>query len=315
MSIDLRHFRCFVAVAEDLHFHKAAKRLGVAQPALSRTIQNLERALGVPLFVRSNRSVEMTTAGKSFLKGCREVLNRTTQIVEDVQRVHEGRIGTLRIGYTDNAINGHAPQLLKDFQFLQPDIDLRLKHTVTSNQLVDLEEGTIDFGFATGSVARPGYGYCCIQRERFVCVVYDGHRFSDRKTVRLAEFANEAMIHGVPDQWEHFHSYLMPLYRKAGFEPMVAQVGLATSDILRLVACGMGITILTESVADTLPPGVKIVPLEYVSDHLDTIVIWRTDQINSAKEHFIGFLQGALQGGSYPNETAYVRSRNHSDGG
>lgn len=300
MSIDLRHFRCFVAVAEELHFHKAAKRLGVAQPALSRTIQNLERALGVTLFVRSNRSVEITTAGQSFLKGCKEVLNRTNQIVEDAQRVHQGKIGTLRIGYTDNAINGHAPELLKNFQSSQPDIELRLTHTVTSNQLVDLEEGTIDFGFATGSVARSGFGYCCIQREQFVCVVYEGHRFSERKSVDLKEFATEAMIQGAPEQWEHFHSYLTPLYRKAGFEPVIAQVGLATSDILRLVACGMGITILTETVADTLAPGLRVIPLEGVSDRLDTIVVWRTDQTNSAKEHFISFLRETLPDGPYP---------------
>lgn len=304
MSIDLRHFRCFVAVAEELHFHKAAKKLGVAQPALSRTIQNLERALGVTLLVRSNRSVEITTAGQSFLKGCKEVLNRTAQIVEDTQRVHQGKIGTLRIGYTDNAINGNAPKILKEFQASQPDIELRLTHTVTSDQLVDLEDGTIDFGFATGSVARAGFGYCCIQREQFVCVVYDGHRFSDRTSVRLEEFANEAMIHGAPEQWEHFHSYLMPLYRKAGFEPVVAQIGLATSDILRLVACGMGITILTDSVADTLAPGLKVVSLDGVSDYLDTIVVWRTDQTNSAKEYFISFLQESLQDGLYPVETA-----------
>ncbi|MEP6017104.1 MAG: LysR family transcriptional regulator [Paracoccaceae bacterium] len=294
MGIDLRHFRCFVAVAEELHFHKAAKSLGVAQPALSRTIRNLENELGVTLFKRSNRSVEITKAGQSLLKGCKEILNKTNKIVEDARLVHQGKIGTLRIGYTDNAINGHAPDLLKRFQATQPDIELRLSHTVTSNQLIDLEEGRIDFGFATGSVARAGYDHCCIQRERFVCVVYKGHRFANRKSIRLEDLANEPMVQGVPEQWEHFYSYLTPMFRRAGFEPAIAQEGLATSDILRLVACGMGISILTESVADTLAPGLKIIQLDDVSDHLDTIVVWRTDQTNSAKEHFISFLQDAL---------------------
>lgn len=296
MSIDLRHFKCFVAVAEELHFHKAAKRLGVAQPALSRTIQNLENELGVTLFLRSNRSVEITTAGVELLKGCKEVLNKTSQIIEDVQRVHQGKIGTLRIGYTDNAINGCAPQLLKRFQSQEPDIELRLAHKVTSEQLRGLEDGTIDFGFATGSVARAGFEFLCIQRERFVCVVYDGHIFSDRKRLLLKELANEPMVQGVPEQWEHFQSYLTPMYRKAGFEPTVSQHGLTTSDIMQLVACGMGIAILTESIGDTLAPGLRIVPLEGVEDSLDTIVVWKTDQANSAKAYFVSFLQETLGG-------------------
>lgn len=293
MSIDLRHFRCFVAVAEELHFHRAAKRLGVAQPALSRTIMNLERELGVTLLLRSNRSVELTSAGQSFLKGCHDVLNKTRQIVEDTQRLHQGKIGTLRIGYTDNAINGVAPELLKKFHTAHPSVELRLTHRVTSTQLVDLEDGTLDFGFATGSVARPGFDHLCIQSERFVCVVYEGHRFADRAKVKLDELASEAIVQGVPEQWQHFRSYLMPLFRKAGFEPDVAQEGLATSDILRLVACGMGITVLTESVADIMPPGLSVIPLDAVSERLDTVVLWKKDRSNSAMEHFVSFLKSA----------------------
>ncbi|MGB7244502.1 MAG: LysR family transcriptional regulator [Sulfitobacter sp.] len=296
MAIDLRNFRCFVAVAEELHFHRAAKKLGVAQPALSRTIRNLERDLGVVLFVRSNRSVEITTAGQTFLRGCKEVLNKTAQVVEDVQRVHEGKIGTLRIGYTDCAINGRAPALLKEFQRTHPDIELRLLHTVTSNQLVGLEDGIFDFGFATGSVARPGFEFHRIQREMFVCVVYEGHRFANLPSVHIRNLAHEPMVQGAAKLWEHFHSYLTPLYRKAGFEPHITQEGLATSDILRLVACGMGITVLTQSVKDTLPSGLVVIPLKGVSDQLDTVVVWKTEQNNSAKEHFVSYIKGAVTG-------------------
>lgn len=294
MSIDLRHFRCFVAVAEELHFHRAAKRLGVAQPALSRTIKNLEDSLGVTLLIRSNHSVEITKAGLSLLQGCREVLHRTSQVIEDAKLVHQGKLGTLRIGYTDNAMSGIAPNLLKTFQQVHPDIELRLTHTVTANQLVELELGTIDFGFATGSVARPGMDFLRVQRETFVCIVYEGHRFADRKRVRMKELVNEDLVQGVPEQWEHFNSYITPLFRKAGFEPIIAQVGLATSDILRLVSCGMGIAILTDSVAGALAPGLKAVALEGVTDRLDTIAVWKTDQINSAKAHFISFLKDTL---------------------
>jgi DNA-binding transcriptional LysR family regulator len=294
MTIDLRHFKCFVAVAEELHFHRAAKRLGVAQPALSRTISNLERELGVTLFLRSNRSVKITTAGETLLKGCTEVLNKAAQVVEDTRRVDQGKIGTLRIGYTDNAINGKAPSLLKTFQDAQPDIDLRLIHTVTSDQLVALEDDSFDFGFITGFVARPGFEQCRIQREQFVGVVYEGHALANRKSLSLKDFANEPIVHGARKQWEHFYSYLTPLCHKAGFELNIAQEGLATSDILRLVACGMGITILTESVLETLGPGLIVIPFDDVTDKLDTVVIWKSGNQNSAKEHFISYLRDQL---------------------
>lgn len=290
MSIDLRHLRCFVAVAEDLHFHKAAKRLGVAQPALSRTIQNLERALGVQLFTRSNRSVAITVAGQTLLKGCTEILGKTQRMIEDVQRAHEGTLGTLRMGYTDNAMNGRAPELIKAFRKAQPDIDVLLTHAITSDQLIALEDGALDFGFATGSAAHAGYDQICIQRERFVCVVYDGHRFENRDSVSIEDLANEPLVRGVASEWEFFHSHLRSSFRQAGFEPVIAQEGATTSDIQRLVACGIGVSILTDTVADTLASGLKVVPLTGVTEQLSTMVLWKAEQTNAAKEHFVAFL-------------------------
>lgn len=296
MAIDLRHFRCFVAVAEDLHFHKAAKRLGVAQPALTRTIQNLEGELGVMLLERSNRNVSITKAGATFLKGCREVLAKTDRILVDVQRVHQGKIGTLRVGYTDNAINRRTTTLLKAFQGNQPDIELLLTHAVTSKQLVDLAEGAIDFGFVTGSVPPPGFQHMSIQRESFVCIVYEGHRLFRRKSIRLRDLANEPFVSGKQSEWEHFQSYLRPHFRDAGYEPNVAQEGMTTSEIQRLVACGIGVAVLTESVADTLLPGLSVVPLSDIPDQLETMILWKPEQSNVAKQHFVAFLKDAVPG-------------------
>ena len=293
MAIDLRHFRCFVAVAEELHFHRAARRLGVAQPALSRTIKNLEHALGVTLLDRSNRRVELSEVGKSFLIGCRESLRHANRIVEDAQLVQQGSIGPLRIGYTDNAMNGRLPSLIKAFKDQRPDIALLLTQSVTSEQLDQLQDGAIDFGFATGSFTRAGFGSIRIQSEGFVCVVYEGHRLASRQSVTLSELANEPMIQGTKDLWQHYYSYLAPLFRRAGFEPKIAQEGLTTIDIQRLVACGIGIALLTETVVESLPPGLVVIPIADVNDRLDTIAIWQTDTNTVAKDHFISFLKTA----------------------
>ncbi|MEP4194800.1 MAG: LysR family transcriptional regulator [Aliishimia sp.] len=294
MSIDLRHFRCFVAVAEELHFHRAAKKLGVAQPALSRTIKNLENSLGVTLLERSNRRVELTEAGRSFLIGCQESLRHTKRIIEDAHRVQQGNVGTLRIGYTDNAMNGRLPSLLRAFKDQTPDFALLLTHSVTSEQLNQLEDGTIDFGFATGTVSRAGFDFIRIQSERFVCVVYEGHRLALRSSIKLIELADEPMIQGTKEQWQHYYSYLAPLFRNAGFEPKIAQEGLTTSDIQRLVACGIGVALLTEKVVESLPPGLIVLQIEDVDDRLDTIAVWQSNLTNVAKEHFVSFLRKSM---------------------
>lgn len=296
MTIDLRHFRCFVEVAEELHFHRAAKKLGVAQPALSRTIKTLERELGVVLLERSNRRVELTKAGKSFLIGCRECLGLSRKIIEDAQRIQQGKIGTLRIAYTENAMNGRLPSLLKAFKAQSPDIALQLTHLVTSHQLSQLADGTIDVGFLTGSVSRAGFDFVRIQSERFVCVVYEGHRFASRSSVRLVDLIDEPMIQGSKAHWQHYYSYLAPLFRNAGFEPTIAQEGLATSEIQRLVACGIGIALLTETVVDCLPPGLVVIPLEDVQDRLDTISVWQSISNNETKDHFVSFLKTSMLG-------------------
>ncbi len=291
MSIDLRHLRCFVAVAEDLHFRRAAERLGIAQPALSRTILNLENELGAKLIERTNRIIEITTAGKTFLDGCHRVLNNMDRIIENTQRVHEGKMGSLRIGYTDNAISGCVPNILKTFHELQPDIDLQLRHCVTAVQLKSLEEGELDVGFVTGAINRSSFENCLVQSEEFVCVVYEGHRLAQRHSIRLEELVGEDIIHGTSADWEHFFSYLIPLCRRSGFEPNIVQEGLNTAAILGLVACGMGITILTDSVRSSVGSGLVVIPLKEVPDRLDTVAIWKTDTTNGAKDRFIEFLR------------------------
>lgn len=175
MKFGLRHIRYFMAVAEELHFRRAAERLGIAQPALSRAVRDLEEQLEVTLFDRTNRSVQITQAGTTFLEGCRVVINAVENTVENTRRVHDGQIGRLRIGYTDMAIAGLLPRRLKDFQAEQPGLVLQPHHDVTTAQLHKLDAGELDVGFVTGPISRLGYDQCLIQSERFVCVLYEHH--------------------------------------------------------------------------------------------------------------------------------------------
>ncbi|WP_294606603.1 LysR family transcriptional regulator [Roseovarius sp.] len=293
MQFGLRHIRYFMAVADELHFRRAAERLGIAQPALSRAIRNLEDQLGVELFDRSNRRIAITQAGKTFLDGCRGVINAVEHTVENTRRVHQGQIGTLRIGYTDMAIAGLLPRRLKDFQEQQPGLVLQPHHDVTTTQLHKLEDGELDVGFVTGPISRIGYDQCLIQSERFVCVLYDHHPLAKRKSIRLEELAHEVFVHGTSKDWEHFHAYLIPLCRRSGFVPRVVQEAFNTAGILGLVACGMGVTILTESVRGSAGAGLVVLPLEDIAEQLQTVAIWKARSGDRATGLFIDFLREA----------------------
>lgn len=293
MRIGLRHIRNFVTVAEELHFRRAAERLGLAQPALSRSIQYLEGELNISLLRRTNRNVEVTEAGKTFLDGCRNILNAVERAVDDTRLASLGQLGSVRIGYTDNAITGDLPRLLRDFQIRQPRVSIQIHHDVTAIQLTKLAERQLDIGFVTGPIGLPGFEQCLVQSERFVCVVYENHRFANRRSVRLKELANENFVHGLPQFWEHFHSYLIPLCRSAGFVPTIIQEAFNTASILGLVASGMGITILTENVQNSIGTGLVIVPIEDITEKLQTAAIWKPDIMSASKTHFINYLREA----------------------
>ncbi len=293
MRFGLRHIRYFIAVAEELHFRRAADRLCIAQPALSRAIRFLENDLEVQLFDRSTRSITITPAGQTFFEGCLKVVNSVEHLVENTRQVDEGQIGALQIGYTDTAISGVLPSRLKEFQDLHPGINLKPHHDVTTTQLDKLDQGILDVGFVTGPVTRPGYEQCTIQSERFVCVVYDSHPLAPRGTLRLEELSGESIVHGASNEWQHFHSHLIPMCRRAGFELRIAQEAYNTAGILGLVACGMGVTLLTGSVRNALIPGLTVLELEDVDEELQTMAIWRADAANASQSFFADFLMHA----------------------
>ncbi len=291
MRSHFRRLRYFVAVAEELHFRRAAERLGIAQPALSRAIRSMEEEMGAALFARTNRAVKLAPAGQILLERAYEILSLVERAGRDVRNAHDGRVGMLRIGYTDFAIAGPLPELLKEFQASQPQITLRPQHGVTLTQLRRIAEGKLDIGFVTGPVRVPGYAQRPVHAEKLICVCPDSHPFARRDSIRLADLAEENFVHGGAQDWQYFYDYLNPLCRRAGFMPRITQEAFNTAGILGLVACGMGVTVLTEGVARTLGPGLKVVPIQDVPEKLITCAIWQQDQARGPIGHFVKFLE------------------------
>lgn len=290
MRSDLRQIRYFVATAEELHFRRAAERLGIAQPALSRAIQSLEAELDVRLFNRTNRSVQITPAGQVYLEGCREVLAVSERTLAEARWAHEGTLGTLRIGYTDFAIAGALPKLLLGFQSVQPNITLKPQVGVTRTQMELLSDGKLDIGFVTAPIAKPGFASRVVQSEAFLCICAESHPLARRDSLQLADLAHEDFVHGSERDWHHFYAYLMPLCQKAGFEPQIVQEGNNTAAIMGLVACGMGLTVLTESVCSTLGEGLVALPFTDVPDRVLTAALWRPDVLSAPARFFVDYI-------------------------
>ncbi len=286
----LRHIRHFTAVAETLHFRNAADALGISQPALSRSIQHLERELGVTLFERDNRNVALTAPGQVFFEGAAAALDKMNETIARVQRVTDGRHGALNIGYTDFAICGRLPGLLAGFRQACPDIALHPMHGVTAKQLSELERGALDIGFVTGPVAAPGLQTIPVQSDPFVAVVPDTHALAQRTEIRLADLADQPFVAGSSSDWQHFQTHLTKLCDAAGFRPRVVQEAFNTDGILGLVACGMGVTILTDKTQTPKRAGLSVLTLSAVSAHLTTEAVFREHTDNRCVQVFADFL-------------------------
>ncbi|MGB0846500.1 MAG: LysR family transcriptional regulator [Thiolinea sp.] len=290
MLFGIRHIRYFKAVAEELHYGRAAKQLNIAQPALSRSIKHLETRLGVQLLERNNRKVSLTKAGKVFLTGCQQLIDTMEGMVIQTRKASAGEAGHLIIGYTDFAISGLMPAILRDFRKQYPDISIEPVHGFTGTQLDQLEQGKLDVGFITGPFESPDYQSVVIQRDSYVVVVYDNHPLAQRESVQLKELTGESFILGTPTGWEHYHDHLFRLCRAAGFKPDIVQTAFNVEGIFGLVACEMGITIQPVCVKENLRKGLVARPIRGIKATVPTMAVWKSETGASTRQTFAQFL-------------------------
>ncbi len=294
MKIELRQIRQFLAVAETLNFRRAAEHLALAQPALSRGIQLLEHQLGVSLFRRNNRRVELTPAGAVFLKGCHALMEDLEETVRQARKAQRGELGTLAIGYTDFAISGVLPHLLDGFRRASPEVDVELTYGSTHQQLDELATRKIDIAFLTSPVAGTDLETLAVQRDRFVAVLPAAHPLAGEAVVDIRALAGEAFIVGVMARWRHFRRHLDALCLKAGFAPRIVQEVYNTEGMFGLISANIGVTIHLECAANYTRSGVAIRPLAGVDDVIVTEAAWRRADMSPALARFVDFLKARI---------------------
>lgn len=252
--MELRHLRYFVAVAEELHFGRAARRLKISQPPLSLQIRQLEEELGVTLFSRKRR-VELTPPGQEFLKYVYGALQQIQQGVRSAQRVDRGERGQLSVGFISSMASTYMPWLLRVFRDRFPDVELVLNEGDTWMQFRGLLEGRLSVGIVRGPVSAQGLIGTTVLTEPLIAALPADHGLSRARRVAVASLANEPFVI-VPRQIGALHEETMRLCHKAGFAPRIAQEALQLHVVVSLVAARVGVALV--------PASTQLLPIEGV---------------------------------------------------
>ncbi|MEB8387879.1 LysR family transcriptional regulator [Rhodobacteraceae bacterium KMM 6894] len=293
-----RRLERFLKVAEKLSFRAAAQELNLAQPALSRSIAELEKDLGTLLFVRQGRRVFLTPAG--------EVLQREgTQAVQQLARAEElTRIaaadgaGKLRVGYGVFASLGPMSEIVLEFNRLHPMSSVRLFNLATTDQLTQISTGQIDLGFAFSLACLPPWQSRRVSHEDYVLLASRRHPLAARKSVNLVDLSGERFVLGNRERWGPYRNMIDGLCSHKGFLPNVVDEADDLPILMALLSSGMGIALHGAAIRQSLPPGIVAIPLSDANETVDISLVWSegADAVNPLIRNFINVADTVLAG-------------------
>ena len=278
--MELRHFRYFVAVAEELHFGRAAERLHIVQPALSRQIIALERELGVELFDRS-RGVTLTASGEAFLSEARNVLRHADQAAQAAKATASGSIGSLEIGCIGSAMWKILPAILSEHRRRHPDLLFHLHQTSSPLQIESLRKGELHIGFVRPLAQHDDLVFETVLREQFVIAMPATHPLANREAIDLAELCDETFITLPRENAPMLHDQHVATCLSYGFTPKLADQGDSPTS-LGMIAAGLGVSLTTESALNISWAGIAFRPLIRPTPEVDMAVAYRRDNRSPA---------------------------------
>ncbi len=298
--MELRHLRYFVAVAEELNFRRAAERLYLAQPPLSQQIRDLEEELGVLLFDRTHRQVQLTVAGQIFLADAYHLLAQAEQAKKRAQRASQGELGQLIIGYTSFV---HCPLfriILQQYRAQYPDVNIILRDLVTIEQMKQLDTNELDISFAThASFAFPPLEETqlvkkCILQEPVVAVVPKNHPLVGRSPLPFVALARESWIWFARQYDPTTYDYMTHLFEQAGFRPNITQEVNQLQIFISLDAAGLGIGLVTVSAQASEDKDVVFLELVEPTPKADFSVVWHKDNTSPLLQAFLAITKAIL---------------------
>lgn len=264
MDYSLRELECFTAVAEELSFTRAARKLNLAQPPLSRHVRALEEKLGAALFQRGPRRVALTAAGAVFYEETRTVLPQLRRAGEVTRRFAAGETTTLRLGFVSAVLSPELVETLRRFRAQYPQVQLAVQDGSPAELLSGLRRGTLDGGFVG---LRPlertdGIQFVSWRREPLAAFVPFGHRLAKRRGLALGELAGEALVAVSTEGAPAFAAYLREVCGAAGFRPRIVVESARAQAVAVMVAAGEGIALLPQSLSRVVGAAAAVVPIE-----------------------------------------------------
>ncbi|KGD81104.1 DNA-binding transcriptional LysR family regulator [Pantoea sp. PNA 14-12] len=293
MNIELRHLRYFIAVAEELHFGRAAQRLHISQPPLSQQIMHLEAETGAQLFNRTNRSVQLTPAGQQFLQDARAILLQVEQATQRAARLHRGEEGELRIGFTSSAaFIGVVSDALYLFRQRWPDVHVQMQEINTRQQLTPLHEGKLDLGVMRNTPLPADLHHQLLLQEPLCAVVHKAHPLASAGKISLQALASEPFVFFDPQVGTALYSEILDLLQRYQIKPYVTQEVGEAMTILGLVATGLGVSILPASFSHARLTNVVWLPLEEPDALSEMWLVWSAQREMSAQmAHMMALLR------------------------
>lgn len=283
--MELRHLRYFAAVAEERHFGRAAARLGIAQPPLSKQLQDLERELGYPLFDRSCRPIELTAAGQALLEHAGALLESLEIAVRETRRAGAGHSGRVAIGYPSSLAYSGLTRLLRAFRERSPDVAIEVRELPPADQIEALKRGDLDVGFVRAPLHEPQLASENIRTEKLVLALPADHRLAIRERIALSAVAREPFVFFPRARGPGFFDLLISFCRDSGFTPHIVQEA-PQIDVLALVAAGFGLSILPDSVRELRRGDIVLRPI-IGSPTTELRLVWRSGDTTPAVARFI----------------------------
>ncbi len=272
---DLAQLRCFIAVAEELHFGRAAQRLNMTQPPLSRQIRILERVLGVELFRRTSRSVRLTPAGRGFLPEARRIHRAIEHAATMVRRHAAGDVGSLSLGFTAASGYGYLPRLIKQVKAGMPEVDLSLHEMVSGDQVEALMAGDLDAGLLRPPFARQAFAAHRVVAEPLWLAVPAGHALAGRGATGFGDLRDTPFVMYSPKGARYFFDLLTARFQAADIAPPMVQYVSQIHSMLALVGAGIGVALVPASAAALHVEGVVLVPFDAPDLLAELYLVWR----------------------------------------
>jgi len=279
-NIELRHFRYFRAVAEELSFRKAAEKLFISQPGLSKQIKQMEDVVGASLFDRTKQKVSLTSAGTFLLGEIEYIYNHLELTINNLKLIAEGFDGEIRIGFLGSAVHNVVPELMVRLNKNYPSIKTTLEEMSNKSQLKAIENDQLDLGFVRVARVAEGINKKAIFKDSFSVVLPENHSLTEGSFKNVGQLSNESFIFFTSDYSPYYYDKMMSICEDQGFSPKISHKSVNALTIFKLVENGLGVAIVPTTLQHGFNLKIKFIEIRNIAQQAELSVIWKEDNRN-----------------------------------